>query len=432
MTCRRLLFAAAAALVMAAAGPAFAQDAAASAAPPVEQAVDPADPFAEGQDPFDVSAFDQTVAQGTEQDKKSGLEVQFGGNMLFDASAAVTADFDGYTAGGSFSGKGFVKVSVPDYGAAYVGYNFSKNIFQGKGGTGVSVPRGALDSASWELSEFHLSFDVARAVFFRIGSQLLAWGPSQVWTPVDFVNRERLDPLATFDLRTGKAGVRATVPLGISNVFLFVDLADTVTATAVNDLFDTARLAARWDITLLGFEFAFTGYLGSSIQNKYGFDLSGRLLGFDVYGELAMAFPYSSYDFSYAYALGLQRTFGELSYWTASAEFFANSEGTADTAAYPAKVFAGAFNPFYVGQYYTYAALTRTHLGMDGVSATLAGFMDISDASFLLRLSTSIDVAKVVPFTFSLSWAGGGTGRAFTYFTGNNAFSADLRVSFSF
>lgn len=429
MTHGRLFFCAALALALAAGGPVFAQE---TAAPAPDVPSDAADPFAEGQDPFDVSAFDQTVAQGTEEDRKSGLEVQFGGNVLFDTSATTTIDFDGYTAGGAFSGKGFVKVSVPDYGAAYVAYNFSKNVFQGTGGTGVSVPLGALDNASWALSEFHLSFDVAQAVFFRVGSQLLAWGPAQVWTPVDFVNRERLDPLATFDLRTGKAGVRATVPLGISNVFLFADLADTVTATAVNDLLDTARLAARWDITLAGFEFALTGYFGSAIQNKYGFDLSGRLLGFDVYGELAMAFPYSSYDLSYEYALGVQRTFGELSYWTAAAEFFANSEGTADTAAYPAMLLAGTFNPFYVGQYYAYASLTRTHLGMDGVSATLAGFVDISDASFLLRLSTSIDVARVVPFTFSLSWAGGGAGKAFTLFTGDNALSADLRVSFSF
>ena len=275
-------------------------------------------------------------------------------------------------------------------------------------------------------------------MFFRVGSQLLAWGPSLIWTPVDFVNLERVDPLSTFDLRSGKAGVRATVPLGISNLFLFADLAGTVTATGpggslvVNDLLDTANLAARWDITMGGFELALTGYFGSSLQNRYGFDFSGRLLGFDIYGELSLAFPYSSYDFSSAYSLGLQRTFGELSYWSMAAEFFANSEGTADTAAYPAMLLAGTFNPFYVGQYYAYASLTRTHLFVDGVSATLAGFVDISDASFLVRLSTSVDIAKVVPFSFALSWAGGGAGKAFTYFAGNNALSADLRVSFSF
>jgi hypothetical protein len=391
-------------------------------------------------DPFDVSAFDQSVQQGAEQDRKAALETQFGGNFLLDGSGTTTADFGWYTVAGSFSGKAFVKVSVPDYGSAYLSYNFSKSIAQGAGGALPATPTAAGDlfSSAWELSEFYLSFDVAQSVFFRVGNQLLAWGPSFIWTPVDFVNLQRADPLASLDLRRGKPGVRATVPLGISNVFLFADLTGTVTPTGpggsleVNDPLETVNLAGRWDITLLGFELALTGYVGSSIQNTYGFDFSGRVLGFDVYGELAMAFPYSSYDFSYASSLGFQRTFGELSYWSVAGEFFANSAGTDDTASYPGLLFSGDFTPFYVGKYYAYAALTRAHIGIDGVGATLAGFMNFSDQSYLLRLSTTVRVPRLVPFTFAISYAGGGAGKEFTYFTGNNALSADLRISFEF
>ena len=138
---------------------------------------------------------------------KAALEVLFGGNLLFDSSVTTTADFDGYAAGGSFSGKAFVKVSVPDYGAAYVAYNFAKNVFQGTGGSASSFALGDLGSAAWSSPEFYLSFDVAQAVFFRVGNQLLAWGPSLIWTPVDFVNLERVDPLSTFDLRSGQGRV---------------------------------------------------------------------------------------------------------------------------------------------------------------------------------------------------------------------------------
>jgi hypothetical protein len=401
----------------------------------------PADPFAEGQDPFDSAAFDQAVQQGEGQDSKAALETQFGGNFVMNASAATTADFDWYTAAGSFSGKAFVKVSVPDYGSAYLAYNFSKNLSQGAGGTlplGGGTASGDLFSASFALSEFYLGFDIAQAVFFRVGNQLLAWGPSFIWTPVDFVNLQRADPRASFDMRSGKPGVRATVPLGISNVFLFADLTGTVTPTGpgdsleVNDPLDTVNLAARWDITLLGFELALTGYVGSSIQGTYGFDFSGRVLGFDVYGELAMAFPYGSYDFSYASSLGLQRSFGELSYWSVACEFFVNSTGTDDTASYPGLFVAGDFIPFYVGKYYGYSALTRTHIGIDGIDATLAGFVNFSDQSYLLRLSTNISVPRLVPFTFGVSWAGGGADKEFTYFSGNNSLTADLRVSFDF
>jgi hypothetical protein len=195
---------------------------------------------------------------------------------------------------------------------------------------------------------------------------------------------------------------------------------------------ETVNLAARWDITLLGFEFGLTGLVGASVQNTTGFDFSGRVLGFDVYGELAVGIPYSAYDLSVASSLGIQRSFGELSYWTVSAEAFVNSAGTDDTSSYPALLAAGDFTPFYVGKYYAYAALTRSHLFVDGVSATLSGFVNFSDQSYLLRLSTGFSIAGLVPFKLGISYAGGGAGKEFTYFAGNNALSADLRISFEF
>jgi hypothetical protein len=404
-----------------------------------QEATDAAsDPFAEGADPFDVSAFDQVVAEGEAEDAATRLEMQFGGNVALSASAATTADFDWYTAGSSASGKAFLKVSVPDYGSAYLAYNFKKNIVQGAGGSLPAAPttQNGLFDVAFDLAEFYLGFDIAQRVFIRVGNQLLAWGPSTIWTPVDFVNLEKADALAAFDSRVGKPGVRATIPIGISNLILFTDLAATVSGAAapfdVNDLYETANLAGRWDIVLAGFELGLSTYLGASVQNQYGFDFSGRLLGFDLYGELGLAFPDEGEDFSYAYSLGLQRSLGELDYWTVSAEFFANSAGTSATSSYPTLVIADDFTPFYVGKYYAYAAVTRKNIGIDGISATLAGFANFSDLSFLARLSTSVRVPRLVPFTFALSWAGGGSGKEFTYFAGNNSLSAELRVSYEF
>ena len=393
------------------------------------------DPFAEGQDPFDVGAFDQVVAAGEAEDAAARLEMQFGGNLSMSATTVTTAAFDWYTAGATASGKAFLKVSVPDYGAAYIAYNFEKKLVQGAGGVlpplfPTTTENGLFD-VSFELAEFYLSFDIAQKVFVRVGNQLLAWGPSVIWTPADFINLKKPDALAAFDSRLGKPGVRVTAPIGISNLILFADLADTVSGLAapfdVNDLYETTNLAGRWDIVLAGFELGLSTYLGASVQNKYGFDFSGRLLGFDVYGELGMAFPDEGEDFSYAYSLGLQRTLGELDYWSVAAEFFANSAGTDDTSSY-----SGFINPFYVGKYYAYAALTRTNIGRDGISATLAGFANFSDLSFLARLSTSIRLPRLVPFTFALSWAGGGDGKAFTYGADDNVLTAELRVSYEF
>ena len=405
-------------------------------------------PPVSAQDVFDTGSFDQAVQQGTQQEQKSKLEAQFGGNLLYDTSAATTADFAGYGAGGSFSGKAFVKVSVPDYGALYLAYNFSKNLYQGAGGTvpGVSFgpagpvlaqPAGNLCGANYALAEFFASLDISRKVFFRIGNQLLAWGPSVIWTPVDFVNLSKVNPLSPLDLRVGKPGIRMTVPLGVSNVFLFADMSGTVTPTGpggalvVNDLFQSTNLAARWDLTVSGFELALTGYVGQQIQDRVGFDLSGRVLGFDVYGEIAAGLPSGAYSLTWASSLGFQRTLGELGYWNVAGEVYVNDAGTADTGTYSGLAVSGDL-PFYVGRFYAYGSLARTHLFMDGLTEAIAGFVDVSDASFLVRLSTIVGVPGLAPFTFSLGWAGGGDRKAFTWFTGNNSLTAELQVRVEF
>ena len=142
-----------------------------------------------------------------------------------------------------------------------------------------------------------------------------------------------LDPLL---LRVGKPGIRVTVQMGISNLFLFADMSGTVTSGTVNDPVRSTNLAARWDLTVSGFELAVTGYTGFGIQSQAGFDFSGRLLGFDVYGEIAAGVPIGSASFTWASSQGLQRTFGDLSYWSVAGEFYYNDSGTSDTAGYPA------------------------------------------------------------------------------------------------
>jgi hypothetical protein len=221
----------------------------------------------------------------------------------------------------------------------------------------------------------------------------------------------------------GKPGIRVTVQMGISNLFLFADMSGTVTSGTVNDPVRYTNLAAQWDLAVSAFELVVTGYTGFGIQSQ---------AGFDVYGEIAAGVPIGSASFTWASSQGLQRTFGDLSYWSVAGEFYYNDSGTSDTAGYPALAAAQKFTPFYVGKVFSYAALARTHPLIDGVSATIAGLVDVSDLSFLSRLSTSINVPRVPPFTFSLSWAGGGANKAFTYITGNNSLTADLQVRVEF
>jgi hypothetical protein len=395
-------------------------------------------------DIFQSGAFDQAVEQSKQEEQKNKLEYLFGGVFLSQGLLSTTAAFEGYTASADFSGKAFLRISVPSYGSLYLGYNFGHTLLQGQDGSvAFSMTGEDLFANTFALSEFYLSFDAAKVLFVRIGNQLIAWGPSVIWTPVDFINRERVDPTATYDLRVGKPGVRLHLPLKSANLFLFTDFADTVVETppgsgtyAVGNLFEKTNFGLRGDLTALGFEFGLTAYLGADIQGRYGFDLSGRVLATDVYGELAMAFPYGSYDFSYALSAGFQRTLGELKDWTIQGEFFYNSAGETDNSAYsalsPMDFYTAGYVPFYVGRMYAYAGITKTDLIGTFLDGTLSGFMNISDLSAAVSLKGAFDIPGFIPFSLTLAYYGGGEGKEFTLFSGDNALSATLQVSLEF
>ncbi|HUX20321.1 MAG TPA: hypothetical protein VMW69_03715, partial [Spirochaetia bacterium] len=285
---------------------------------------------------------------------------------------------------------------------------------------------------TYSLSEFFFDFDLAKKLFVRVGNQLVAWGPSNVWTPVDFINATKASSLQSIDLRRGKPGIKLFLPFPSWDVTLFTDFSNSIPNGAVGDLAKTANLAARLAATLGGFELGLSTYLGQDIQNRYGFDFSGNLLGAAIYGELALLFPYDSYDFSYSGSLGLSRSFGELKRWSARAELFYNSTGTDTTSNYPTIISAGSFVPLYVGKAYGYAAITKQEFLVSFLDLTLSGIGNFSDGSYRAKVGAKFSIPGVLPFTTSLSYSGGGADKELTYFSGNNALALDLQVLVQF
>ena len=176
------------------------------------------DSFASPEDDL-FSSFDAAVGAG----EKAKTEYLAGGSILIQASASSAAEDGTITALSGASGKLFAKVSVPDYGAVFVSYAASHPFFQGYSGSGT--PPAAADpyEPDYALSELHWSFDIAKTLFVRLGNQLVSWGPSRVWSPVDFINLERADSFAEIDTRAGKSGLRLHLPLGRANAFAFAD-----------------------------------------------------------------------------------------------------------------------------------------------------------------------------------------------------------------
>lgn len=201
---------------------------------------------------FDEEIFEETIEESKAEEEESKLETLLGTDFIFSSSYTQPVDFETYSISSLFYGKVFSKAAYPDIVSLFVSYNFSIPIFQYTGS--IEPYTGYPSSIVYaELSELFMSFDIYKAVFFRIGYQLIAWGPSTFWTPVDFINRDRVDPLAELDLRTGKPGAKIHVPFERSNLFLFFDFSQSIgDNTTTSSIADRTRIGIRFDTVLLG------------------------------------------------------------------------------------------------------------------------------------------------------------------------------------
>lgn len=99
-----------------------------------------------------------------------------------------------------------------------------------------SIRRGDTDPFTGEeipvdtvlLDQLWVKFDVAHRVYVTAGKQRIRWGTGRFWQPTDFLNQQRLDPLAIVDVRTGVDLVKVHVPIesANSNVYAIANLAD--------------------------------------------------------------------------------------------------------------------------------------------------------------------------------------------------------------
>ncbi len=366
--------------------------------------------LAEDEDPV---GYSDSALEGNE----AATDYLIGGSALIESSASRG---NGNTASEiEASGKLFAKVTVPDYGSLFVSYVLSHFLFQGYDGD----PSPEADDPyeiEYSLSEFHYSFDIGKRLFIRIGNQLIAWGPSRIWSPVDFINLEKQDAFADLDVRVGKPGLRLHVPMRRSNAFLFADFSAMVDDDGrIADPLKGVSLGGRFDFTAGPFEFGFSGYGGIDTQLRFGADFSGRAFGTSLYGELAYAPAYEDFDESLLASLGFSRVLGDLKRITLSAESFYTSRPQSSV-------------PLYQGAFYGYLALKADKFLSQYLATTLYGLANLDDFSYTLTLSESIELPRAVPFTVELSYAGGGEGKEFTGFAGNNSFSFKLSTKIEF
>lgn len=374
-------------------------------------------------------SFDARVTGG----EREKTEYLVGGTVAVDASGSASKDSS--LTQSDVRGKLFGKVTVPDYGSLFLSYSVTDRFFQGYSGSLAAPEAQDPYTPQWALSEAYYSFDVGKKLFVRLGDQLISWGPSRVWTPVDFINLEKADSFSTLDVRQGKPALRLHAPFPHGNAFLFADFSDMASDGTYGNPYKTVNVGGRLDLTAGNFEFGLTGYGGYGSQGRAGVDFSGRLFATSVYGECAYAPSYSGFDDMLLASVGFSRTLDALKRWTLSAEGFYNSPGedlSGLSLAEYAEVPTEKRVPLYQGKFYGYASIAATEFLSPYLAPELSALSNIEEGSFRIKLAEAFSFPRTVPFTLSVAWSGGRKNGEFTRFTGSDTVTVEARTTINF
>lgn len=381
---------------------------------------------------LDPEAFDQSMTKSAAAEKVNQL-MYLPALLFVHETSGYLADAGGYGSDSRFYGKISLKASRADIGALFIGYNYSYFLFAATDNTNLEQYYRFLKpdplGVTTALSELHLSFDVHKRVFIRLGSQLMSWGASYFWSPEDFINTQRAQALvlSPVDARRGKPGVRVHIPVKSANIFLFTDFSGVTTNKSAHGFAETVAQAVRVDGTVNGVNLGIVGYVSKNRPVQLGCDATGNVFATDVYGELACGFTDGAKPTpTAALSAGASHLFGQERNWTGRVEGYYNDTGFTDTKM--SRLLPGSFTPFYSGRYYAYGEIAGTALLGGTTAVALFGFINIADGSFSPTLQSTFDLPGVIPFTVFTRYYGGPLDREFTALFGGRVWQGGLRI----
>jgi hypothetical protein len=265
------------------------------------------------------------------------------------------------------------------------------------------------------LDQYWVKLDILEYVFITAGAERIRWGVGQIWNATDFINAQRRDPTALFDLRLGVPMLKVHVPIESLgwNFYAIANLDGASSPEEVGGAF-------RAEFVLGPAELALTGAVRKDAPQQLGADVSFGLWLFDIRAGFGIAHrirtPFfrgdpdlsdgiqiedlqavervdrsdewipqvlASADITIAYSEQDTITFG--------AEYFFNDFGISNPDLYPLLFAEGTFNPFYVGRHYAGVFVFLASPGTwDDTSISLSGLGNLSDRSFLTRLQYSV------------------------------------------
>ena len=286
------------------------------------------------------------------------------------------------------------------------------------------------------LDQLWLKFDIARRVFITFGRQPLRWGVTRFWLPTDFLNRQRLDPIALFDERLGVDLLKVHVPVESLNwnLYAIAQLGEAtnpteiggalrgeflwgpaeVTLTAAKRRSQPWQLGAAvsagvWELDVRAESSVVTGVQRPFYRGGYDpNELVSRTLEELTKPPEQRAYEPSENPFGYLAEYREDQWFTQTSLgaeysWrytsddvaTVGIEYFYNQLGYSDSDIYPVLLATGEFRPLYTGQHYAALYSVLAGLGASNESTLLASVLgNLSDTSFLARLDYRIRILR--------------------------------------
>jgi tetratricopeptide (TPR) repeat protein len=198
------------------------------------------------------------------------------------------------------------------------------------------------------MVEFWLKFDLARRVFLTFGQQLVRFGSTKIWNPVDMINTAKRPILSPLDERVGTPLVKVHIPIeSLGWNFYAIGFAESV------NTLDRWGAMGRGEFVFKTAELGLSAAYKDQVDPKVGIDLSVGVWDLDFMLEAGLRFNERfTRNVALRLSAGVQysiRVF-EDDQLVLSGEYFYNQEGSSDPSV--VDIITGRAQFYYLGRHY--------------------------------------------------------------------------------
>jgi len=238
------------------------------------------------------------------------------------------------------------------------------------------------------IREFFVDANYQNQIYLRTGKQFLKWGRGYFWNPTDMINIGQKNFLDMDQTREGTYGARVHVPWGVKqNLYLFLG------ANGAENIEDLA-VSGKYEFLLGNTEMSCSTFAQQGRKPVYGYDISTKLLGIDLRGEVS-ATEEGSDHLSPKACVGFTKSFdlsdvqdrimltGEFYYNEAGYDHNIFNDGTIE------QIGIINYQPFQMNKYYAAFFSSFSKFIISDLTLSLNGMMNLVDKSMVVTTGLS-------------------------------------------